>query len=442
MCYNFTHTKVSATNDLLRTGVRLMNSTRLPLSLVVLLATTTTSVCAQSALDPYEHIKAPASKKTAATGAAEESIPDKTYISMPMGESAEGGSADKKGMFGFMPKVKMPAMGGIGDKFKSAGSAVAEKTKDMGSGIANGAKASGGFMTKPFKGGEKTKVAAKQEDWSKGSKSAGRAASVEDLYVRETKKQIAVADSHKKQKPPKQDTSKGDGAEKNGKSITESTLASMKGAGAATKKLFAPLGKLKPKSNDAPESRPASGFYEGALAKHDQEIAEKSKLAAQQAEAKTAKAQPGTAQPAAKKSKYGMGMLSKMKAPSVPFMGKKDGTKVATKRAQVLDPAAEAAPATSVLDPTAAAAIPAKPAAPAAAPAAATAPAAPATQVAAEPAAAKPAGPGTMAKMTQKMSGSFAAMGDGLAKMNPFKKKGIAEPPKATPVADTNKPAL
>jgi len=388
-------------------------------------------VCAQSALDPYEHIKAPASKKTAATGAAEESIPDKTYISMPMGESAEGGSADKKGMFGFIPKVKMPAMGGIGDKFKSAGSAVAEKTKDMGSGIANGAKASGGLMTKPFKGGDKTKVATKQEDWSKGSKSAGRAASVEDLYVRETKKQIAVADSHKKQKPPKQDAPKSGGADKDGKSITESTLASMKGAGAATKKLFAPLGKLKPKSNDAPESRPASGFYEGALAKHDQDIAEKSKLAAEQAAAKTAAAQPGAAQPAAKKSKYGMGMLSKMKAPSIPFMGKKDGTKVASKRAQVLDPAADStAPATSVLDPTATAA---KPAAP---------PAAPAAQVAAEPAAAKPAGPGKMAKMTQKMNGSFSAMGGGLAKMNPFKKKGIAEPPKATPVADANKPAL
>lgn len=417
-----------------------MNSSRLPLSLVVLLATTTTSVCAQSALDPYEHIKAPASKKAPAP-AADDPVSDKIYVTMPMGESAEAGDG-KKSKFGFMPKVKMPNMGGIGDKFKSAGSAVASKTKDMGSGIANGAKASGGFMKKPFNKGGNTKVASKQEDWSKGSRSAGRSASVEDLYVRDTKKQIERSDPGK----AKQVLAKTQNPAKD-KSFTETALLPMKGAGSATKKLFSPLGKLKPKPKD--EERPASGFYEGALAKHDQDIADKQKAAAEKAAAEAKAAAPtGTpealaATPATKKSKYGMGMLTKLKSPSIPFMGKKDGTAKVAKRAQVLDPGAEAAsaPTGSALDPTVAAA---KPAAPAAAPVAAAAPATIPVTTPIDPAVVngKPAGPGKMANMKAKMNGSFAAMGGGLSKMNPFKKKGIAAPPKATPVADANKPAL
>ncbi len=136
-----------------------------------------------------------------------------------------------------------------------------------------------------------------------------------------------------------------------------------------------------------------------------------------------------------------MGMLTKLKTPSIPFMGKKDPTAKVAKRAQVLDPQAESATAStgSALDPTVAAAKPTAPA-PVAAAAPATIPVT--TPIAPEVANAKPAGPGKMAKMTAKMNGSFAAVGGGLSKMNPFKKKGIAEPPKSTTLTDANKPAL
>lgn len=425
-----------------------MNSSRLPLSLVVLLATTTTGVCAQSALDPYEHIKAPASKK--ATPATDDSVAaSPTYVTMPIGDPAEGDA--KKGKFGFIPKVKMPNMGGIGDKFKSASAAVADKTKDVGSGIANGAKASGGLMTKPFSKGGKTKV-AKNEDWSKGSKSAGRSASIEGLYVQDAQKQIAAGDPRKHQvekaKIAKKDNADDKGKDKkdDDKSLTQTALAPVKGAGAATKKLLAPLAKLKPKAG-TPAERPPSGFLDGALAKQQeqgindgqQKTAEKPAVAAKP-EATGTPAELAEAAPAAKKSKYGIGMLTKIKAPSIPFMGKKDASKTkVAKRAQVLDPQADAAaPATSALDPTAQAA---KPAAPSTTPV--TTPIAPElTQAPADKGAAKPAGKSKMAGMKSAMSGSISAVGGGLSKMNPFKKKGIAEPPKPTTLTDANKPAL
>ncbi len=234
-----------------------------PLSLVFFLAATTGGAKAGTSLDPYSYIKAPAgtapAKKKVAPAAAAPQAEDETelkqYVTVKFADK-DAEEMKKKGLIGKMMPGKMPGVGSITAPFAK-----------IGGGIANGAKASGNFAKKGatvvgtgFKStGDKlkdsthavTKVAHKQD-----KKQTANQASLEDIYIREAKRNIAQADPKKAQTIVK----KGSNLE----SSQEAFLPPAKSGGMK-------LGMLNPfnlaKGKKAPPPRPASGFLDGALNK-------------------------------------------------------------------------------------------------------------------------------------------------------------------------------
>lgn len=349
-----------------------MNASRryLPLSLMLLLATSVGSANAGSFLDPYSHIKAPAGtapkkkflqqdKEPAIVPRADEVTETKTYVMAPLGEVAEEGAPkNNAGHGGLLSKTMAP--------FKKAGSSVAKS----GSVIANGAKASAGMAKKSgsmigFKGDKNKiakepnqpkeatnpKIAAKPkvdnaEKIDNKKKSPSHVASVDDWYTRETEKAIAHKDDGSlARKLVKQDPSSNTGKQ-------TAFLERKGGKKLAISSKLNPFNKFGKKSSDKDANnqidiRPASGFVDGAANPDEEVLAELEREKAAKLAAKELKEgskesftpivntpEPAKKQQIAsnskpekekKKSKFGLNVnIAKLKPgmPSMPSFGK------------------------------------------------------------------------------------------------------------------------
>lgn len=255
-----------------------MNASRryLPLSLMLLLATSVSSANAGSFLDPYSHIKAPAGtapkkkflqqqKEPAIVPQADEVATPTTYVTMPMGHLADENAAEKKPS-GLLGRTIAP--------FKAASNSVAKSGKFL----ANGAKASGEMAKKSgtligggFKSDDKTKnsdhtkiavkpKAEKKEDSKTKNHSASRVASVDDWYTREAQKTVAHKDDGSRARDLVKDPAKHTGQQ-------TAFLERKSSKKLAISSKLNPFNKFKKAGNNdksATEIRPTSGFADGA----------------------------------------------------------------------------------------------------------------------------------------------------------------------------------
>jgi len=329
----------------------LMNSSRryLPLSLGLLLAATTVGVAnAESPLDPYDHIKPPASaapkrnRPVVVPQMDEIQEQSKTYISMPMGpQGEEQANAQKKGILG----KTMAGVSGIAAPFKAAGAKSGQMLAASGGVMKkSGTKIGTGFRTAGDKVKDSTDSVGTKIAGKPKKQSASQQASVDDWYTKETERAISSSDNGKRAAQlVKQDATKTTG-------MQTAFLQSKNKKGIAGK--LNPFGKLSKKGGAS--VRPESGFLDAA-SNPDQEVladlqkekariaAEKKeknekftpivdtpedeKIAAQQQTSKHLATKPA-AQPVAKKSKFGAIAKFKPQMPGMP--GLKKGNKPAS----------------------------------------------------------------------------------------------------------------
>lgn len=302
-----------------------MNSTKryLPLSLVLVLVCSVSDAKANSALDPYAHVKAPSAKEQEKTAIPSvDSITTPTsYVTVNM---SEAGEEKKSGLVGSMlgsitapTKTIKKASSGMVSGTKAAGANFVKGGKMLGDGMAKGASVIGaGIMTSGEKFVDGTQaVGSKIANVVPGrSQSPHKTASrVSEMYENKAIEELAKVDNKEV-----------------AKQVAQATQDS-KDKATNSRRSFLSLDK-RSKSKVNPNAEPATnGFLEGALAneakqKHDEVVGESKEPV------KTIATKPLDA-PKGKK-KWGLGKISTPKIGLGLF--KKDA------------PDAKAAPATEV----------------------------------------------------------------------------------------------
>lgn len=265
---------------------------------------------ANSALDPYSAIKAPASKKAAdpqTIPSVDDITTPKTYVSMPMAEQDD----DKKGLVGSMlgtitapTKTIKKASSGMVSGTKAAGANIVKGGKFIGAGMASGAgvigsgiKSSGGKLVDGTQA-VGSKIANVVPGHSDSPNRETATNNVSDIYINKAKDELAKVDDKEVSKQ-----------------LAASTQDS-KDKRSMTRRAFLSLDKRSKPKHVAPPSS-GSGFYEGALAseaseKHADAVKAEEK---QTEQVKTLATKPLDQTPSEKQA--GSKWMPKLKAPTI-----------------------------------------------------------------------------------------------------------------------------